>query len=193
MSKLEKKAGDETLSQLRQDHAHFSFLLGVLEREADTLDAGAKADIVLIKNIVSYFEEYPAVYHHPKEDLIYGHLILHLPTFGESVFALLKDHERLPEQTGRLKSTLERVDPYDPDGLRRLGDETRAFVEHERQHLRSEEELFFPNAERYLTAEQWAEADRVQPKITDPLFHGRDYRAVFELITTRGSSKPALT
>ncbi|MBY0508602.1 MAG: hemerythrin domain-containing protein [Rhodospirillaceae bacterium] len=170
MAVNENRGVPSALVQLRQDHTNFAFLLDALEREVNSLAADGRGDAPLMLSIVAYFEGYPAIYHHPAEDVIYGHLLCHVPTFGERIFALLKDHEQLAGHTGHVRSVLEITDIHDPAGRRRIIDEVGDFIADERRHMSAEEQSFFPNAARYLTTEQWAEVGRARPQVKDRAF-----------------------
>ena len=49
-------------------------LLAVLERELEVFDRGDRPDYEVIRAVISYFEVYPEVYHHPQEDLVFAKL-----------------------------------------------------------------------------------------------------------------------
>jgi hemerythrin-like domain-containing protein len=94
-----------------------------------------------------------------KEDLIYGLLMLHMPSFGSNRIPILEEHRHLAEQTTRFERTLLQANIDDSTARKMLCDEGRAFVAHERAHMKAEEELILPSAERWLKAEHWAEVD----------------------------------
>ena len=46
----------------------------VLERELEIFDRGDRPDYEVIRAIISYFELYPDLYHHPQEELVFAKL-----------------------------------------------------------------------------------------------------------------------
>ena len=59
------------IERLCQEHRNIETLLTVLERELEIFDRGDRPDYEVIRAIISYFEVYPEVYHHPQEDLVF--------------------------------------------------------------------------------------------------------------------------
>jgi hemerythrin-like domain-containing protein len=58
------------IERLSREHRNIERLLVILEHELDIFDRGARPDYEVIRAIISYFEVYPEVYHHPQEDLL---------------------------------------------------------------------------------------------------------------------------
>ena len=56
------------IERLSQEHRNIETLLAVLEHELGIFDRGDRPDYEVIRAIISYFEVYPEVYHHPQED-----------------------------------------------------------------------------------------------------------------------------
>jgi hemerythrin-like domain-containing protein len=56
------------IERLSQEHRNIEKLLAVLERELEVFDQGDRPDYEVIRAVISYFEVYPEVYHHPQED-----------------------------------------------------------------------------------------------------------------------------
>ncbi len=59
---------------LSREHRNIERLLGVLERELELFERGERPDYEVVRAIISYFEVYPEVYHHPQEDLVFARL-----------------------------------------------------------------------------------------------------------------------
>ena len=51
---------------LSREHRNLERLLDVLEHELEIFDRGDRPDYEVIRAIVSYFEVYPELYHHPQ-------------------------------------------------------------------------------------------------------------------------------
>ena len=62
------------IERLSREHRNIERLLAILEREIEMFDRGGRPDWEIIRAIISYFELYPEVYHHPQEDLVFAKL-----------------------------------------------------------------------------------------------------------------------
>ena len=60
------------IERLSREHRNVEALLSVLERELEIFDRGGRPDYEVIRGIISYFEVYTEVYHHPQEDLVFA-------------------------------------------------------------------------------------------------------------------------
>lgn len=77
------------IERLSQEHRNIRKLLAILEREFETFDTGQRPDCEVIRSIISYFEIYTEVYHHPQEDLVYAKLKTVIrPPLSESAILL---------------------------------------------------------------------------------------------------------
>jgi hypothetical protein len=60
------------IERLSQEHRNIEKLLAILERELEVFDRGDRPDYEVIRAVISYFELYPEVYHHPQEDVVFA-------------------------------------------------------------------------------------------------------------------------
>ena len=67
------------IERLSREHRNIEKLLAVLERELEVFDLGDRPDYEVIRAVISYFEVYPEVYHHPQEDLVFARLKIAIP------------------------------------------------------------------------------------------------------------------
>jgi len=79
---------------LSQEHRNIERLLAVLERELEIFDRGGRPDYEVIRAIISYFEVYPEVYHHPQEDLIFAKLKIRDPAAAAKIGDLAREHQK---------------------------------------------------------------------------------------------------
>lgn len=158
-----------TLPRLRQDHKHVAAVLTLIEAEVDTLAADRSLNVGLIESAVLYFREYFSRFHQPKENLIFGHLVGQKVELSKRIFPLLEDHRDLLDRVKGFENALTKLQPRDPASRDDFCERAKRFVERQRAHLVAEETLFYPEAERWLTASQWAEVDNYMPGEVDPL------------------------
>lgn len=158
------------LDELRQDHRDNSRLLDLLGREMKAFKEGRLPDYELVENILEYSLNYPDLFHHPKEDLIYQRLKDRDPASGNIVGDLEQEHAQLAALTRRFSNALKSV--IEDEQLPRdwFLDVAQDFVNFFRNHMQMEEVLFFPAAGKHLTADDWIEIEAASKKISDPLF-----------------------
>ena len=153
---------------LRQEHRNIEKLLQVLEQELSVFDRGDRPEYEVIVRVFDYFQEYPDSCHHPKEDMIFDKLKSRDPAAVEKMADLRAEHE---EETNRLRLAAQAVDRVlgDQDLVRETVSEIiHDFIAHQRQHMKMEEQIFFPSALNALQPSDWADialklADRCDP------------------------------
>jgi hypothetical protein len=95
------------IERLSREHRNIETLLAVLERELEIFDRGDRPDYEVIRAIISYFELYPELYHHPQEDLVFAKLKLRDPAAAAKVGNLTLEHQKGAE---RLRCVAQAVD-----------------------------------------------------------------------------------
>jgi len=158
------------LSRLSQEHRNIEKLLTILERELEVFDRGDRPDYEVIRAVISYFEVYPEVYHHPQEDLVFAKLRERDPVAAAKVGDLAHEHHKGAE---RLRGVAQAVEYVLADGevLRQDVDTiVRDFIEHERRHIMMEDRDFFPAALKALKPQDWTEIASALTNPEDPLF-----------------------
>ncbi len=155
---------------LRQEHRNIERLLVILERELDVFDRAERPDYEIIWAIISYFQVYPDVYHHPQEDLVFRKLKARDPAAAAKVGDLAAEHQGAAERLRRVAQAVESV-LKDQEVLRQTVDAIiRDFIVHERRHMAMEERDFFPAAEKALLAQDWADIAATGADQKNPLF-----------------------
>src|ERR1700674_3005540 len=95
--------------RLCQEHRNIETLLAVLERELEIFDRGDRPDYEVIRAIISYFEVYPEVYHHPQEDLVFAKLKIRDPAAVAKVGNLAHEHQKGAERLRRVAQAVDSV------------------------------------------------------------------------------------
>ncbi len=160
----------DVLDAIHEDHANMAKMLDALERQLQVFDAGETPDYDIVRGVVDYCLDYPDLYHHPKEDLVFERLEAVDPEAAAEVGDLPGEHAELAALTRRLEEAVKAVlgDLEVPRG--RFGETLRAFLDATRRHMTMEERAFLPAARRALSAAELAEIDaRLDPR-ADPLF-----------------------
>lgn len=158
------------IERLSREHRNVARLLSILERELEVFDRGDRADYEVIRAVISYFEVYPEVYHHPQEDLVFAKLKMRDPTAAVKVGDLAREHQKGADRLRRVAHAVDSV-LADRELLRQNVDSiVREFIEHERRHMMLEDRDFFPAALEALTPQDWAEIASAITSHKDPLF-----------------------
>jgi hemerythrin-like domain-containing protein len=158
------------IERLSQEHRNIETLLAVLERELEVFDRGDRPDYEVIRAIISYFEVYPEVYHHPQEDLVFAKLKIRDPAAAAKIGNLALEHQKGAERLRRVARSVDSV-LADREVLRQDVDTiVRDFIEHERRHVMMEDRDFFPAALKALDPQDWTEIASALTSHEDPLF-----------------------
>jgi len=158
------------IERLSREHRNIEMLLTILERELEIFDRGSRPDYEVIRAIISYFELYPDVYHHPQEDLVFAKLKFRDPAAAAKVGNLALEHQEGAERLRRVARAVDSV-LADREILRQNVDNiVRDFMEHQRRHIMMEDRDFFPAALKALEPQDWTEIASALTSRKDPLF-----------------------
>jgi hemerythrin-like domain-containing protein len=158
------------IERLFQEHRNIAKLLGILERELEVFDRGDRPDYEVIRAVISYFEVYPEVCHHPQEDLVFAKLRARDPAAVAKVGDLAREPQKGAERLRRVAHAVDNV-LQDREILRQNVDSiVRDFIEHERRHMMMEDREFFPAALKALEPQDWTEIASAVTGQKDPLF-----------------------
>ncbi|WP_275174704.1 hemerythrin domain-containing protein [Bradyrhizobium sp. CSS354] len=158
------------IERLSQEHLNIEKLLAILERELEVFDRGDRPDYEVIHAVISYFEVYPEVYHHPQEDLVFAKLRARDPAAAAKVGDLAREHQKGAQLLRRVAQAVDSVLaergilPEDVDLI------VRDFIAYERRHMRMEDRDFFPVAVKVLEPQDWTEIASAATSQNDPLF-----------------------
>jgi hemerythrin-like domain-containing protein len=121
------------IERLSREHRNIEKLLAILERELEVFHRGDRPDYEVIGAVISYFEVYPEVYHHPQEDLVFAKLRTRDPVAAAKVGDLAREHHKGAERLRRVAHAVENV-LADREVLRQNVDTiVRDFIVHERR------------------------------------------------------------
>jgi hemerythrin-like domain-containing protein len=158
------------IERLSQEHRNIEKLLSVLERELEVFDRGDRPDYEVIRAVISYFEVYPELYHHPQEELVFAKLRSREPIAAAKVGDLPGEHQKGTESLRRVAHAVENV-LADGEVLREtVVTIVRDFIVHERHHMMMEGQAFFPAAVKALEPQDWIEIASAVTAHKDPLF-----------------------
>jgi len=163
----------EILRKLRAEHDDLTKVLDVLEQEVESYRKDGSLNREILGAVLDYCRGYPALCHHPKEDLIYRKLRLAADSAAiDSVGDLITEHGALAELTDQLGAAVDNL--LSDVGERHEGfvRVARVFLERQRQHIEAEDERLFPVAMQYLSDEDWTEIERQADALEESLSTG---------------------
>ena len=177
---------NDAISILKSEHRSISAVLhGLKELARLAHDAVARPRFQVLRSMLRYIDEYPERLHHPKED---EHLFARVLERDPAARALIEELQAEHAEGARLIRELERAllffEEGWPAGAREFRDAVEAYARFNWDHMRKEEQVLLPLAERVLTAEDWRAIDRAFAANTDPLggMRERDYEKLFTRI-----------
>jgi hemerythrin-like domain-containing protein len=173
------------LQALHTDHAHFNRILHLLRENLTILKDGGRPDYPLMLDIVDYLGNYANLYHHPKEDVIFGFVLERSATAADAIAELRQQHQSLRQLTQQLYRTLESLLHDTVISKPSLISQLDEFLERQTAHLNAEEASVFPLIQRVLKPGDWQAIERLMPTRLDPLFGGPvayPYETLYERI-----------
>lgn len=178
------------LSVIRDEHRSLiAVLQGLQLLVRDIRDRGAEPDFDLLSLILDYVDVFPEQLHHPKEN---EHLFTAVRARTAEANALLdeleREHERGEALIHALRHALARYRVGGPQAFEAFAAAVEEYLDFHWKHMRKEEDLVLPLAQRVLTDADWTAIDAAFRTNDDPLFgtHPKEeFRRLFQLIVTR--------
>jgi hemerythrin-like domain-containing protein len=140
------------------EHRLIEKMLAVVRREMESMAARNEADPLFIDTVVDFVHTYADRTHHGKEEAIMFRDLAAKKMSPEDQLAM---QELIDEHIFARKTVAELVQARNdyagghPDALQTILSKLRTLVEFYPEHIRREDQVFFPNSERYLSqAEQ---------------------------------------
>jgi len=181
-----------TSAVIRDEHSALSAVLrsiGLLL--AEHRRRGTLPDFAVLRAMLFYIDEFPEKIHHTKEsELLFPKIRARSAEGAEVLDRLDADHERSAIRVRELEHELlgfEMMTDAPDASARRAAFEKgmELYIDAYLEHIRTEERIVLPLAERVLTAADWAELDAAFTRNRDPLTPGHAddaYRPVFKRI-----------
>ena len=143
------------LTIIRDEHRTISAVLHALKdlaREAQ--DPATRPAFAALRAMVRYIDEFPEKLHHPKEDQLLALLVARAPDTRALADALRQEHV----EGARLVRELERALLFfeDHGNAGEFLEAVNAYAEFHWQHMRREEQVLLPLAERHLGPSDWS-------------------------------------
>jgi hemerythrin-like domain-containing protein len=174
------------LNVIRDEHRSLAAVLHGLRYLVEEVREGRrKPDFSVLRAMVHYIDTFPEKLHHPKEDRYLFARLRRRGTEGNTVLDQLEaEHIHGVKLIRDLEQTLLRWEMGGQENFTVFADELERYADFHWRHMRQEEEVVLPLAERTLTDEDWREIDAAFAGNADPLI-GKDVEKDFERLFTR--------
>ena len=153
-----KDARFEAIRTIREEHRSISAVLNALRHLATDVytDTAVKPDFQVFRAMIRYIDEYPERLHHPKEDqYLFARLTERSPESRALVADLTAEHVRGAHFVRELERSLVFLEEGWPRGAYEFRAAVEAYAEFHWNHMRKEEEVLLPLAEKQLTTADW--------------------------------------
>jgi len=160
---------------MKTEHLSLNTVLHVLNQLVLDLESGRlKADDVdfeLFEKIVNYIEEFQDTMHHPKEDqYLFPALLKRTSECNDVIMELQEQHKQGIENRKRLEVHFQAMKDKHPGQVEKVIDALKDYLQTYREHMKLEDNIIIPLAERVLTPEDWAPIDEAFNQNEDPVF-----------------------
>jgi hemerythrin-like domain-containing protein len=176
-----------TLRIIREEHAALAAMLRSIPLLlAQHRRAGTPPDFAALRAMLFYVDEFPEQRHHRKEtELLFPKLRARTPLAREQLDRLDADHARGERSIRDLEHALLAFEMMGDARRSVFENAVERYVDFYLAHMRLEEEVILPLAQKVLTERDWAELDEAFAGNRDPLtghVPDAEYRALFSRI-----------
>lgn len=172
---------------IRDEHAALAAMLRslMLMVERGPLDAVDQYFDVL-RAMLFYIDEFPERLHHPKEtELLFPKVARAAAHTREMIAKLDQDHHRGENAVRQLQHQLLAWELLGDSRRAAFESAARSYVTFYLEHMHLEERDILPAADKYLSAQDWAELDAAFASNCDPLTGKYPRDPVYERLFTR--------
>lgn len=173
------------MSQLHDDHHNVARILDYIRRQVALADDGGDPDYERLHEVMHYLTNYPDVFHHPREDLVFARLMKREESARLTIERLKREHVELGAQGATLRNRLQQKSTGRRLQKKRLMRELAEYADFLQEHMEIEERKVFPLAKLLLTDDDWEGVAKSIRLREDPLFGGdatRPYAALLNAL-----------
>lgn len=124
----------------------------------------------VLRAMLFYIDEFPERLHHPKEsDLLFPRVVRAAPAVMDAVARLESDHINGEKSVRELQHLLLAWELLGDLRKPVFAEQCKRYVDFYLEHMRLEETVILPEAEKVLTDAEWQELDAAFAKNCDPL------------------------
>jgi hemerythrin-like domain-containing protein len=176
------------IAAIQEEHRSIAAVIRGLSWLATEAAAGrgGAPDAALLRAMLCYVREYPERLHHPAEDRTLFASVRRRTHEGDRVIAELEEeHARGEEHLEELEDALSSVEGFAPGAIQAFAAAVRAYADFHWAHVRKEEEVVLPLAERALADEDWRAIHGAFAGHEGPAFDADDTTDAFRRLFSR--------
>ena len=180
-----------SLQIIRDEHASLAAMLQSMRMLVERGPHDSRTNFFdVVRAMLFYIDEYPERLHHPKEsNLLFPRVVKASPKVLGAIDRLERDHMYSEKAARELQHQLLAWELLGPSRRQAFIEAFGKYVDFYIDHMRLEEEVILPEAERVLSAADWAEIDAAFAQNADPLT-GKypppaEYEQLFSMIVQR--------
>ena len=180
-----------SLQIIRDEHASLAAMLQSMRMLVERgPDEGRKNFFDVLRAMLFYIDEFPERLHHPKEsNLLFPKVVKASPKVLGAVDRLERDHMYSEKAARELQHQLLAWELLGPSRREAFQQAFAKYIDFYLDHMNLEEQVILPEAEKTLSAQDWAEIDAAFEKNADPLTGkyppSTEYEKLFSLIVQR--------
>jgi len=150
--------GSPFMQALRVDHGRLSRVLREIDVQQSRLQAAPESARPVLAEAMRYLLHYQHAFHHPREDRLFERICARAPQFGREMRVLIREHRGGLRQAEALAADLAHATAalLRRRSGARLARRLAEYVARTRDHMRSEEAVFYAQSERVLEDSDWA-------------------------------------
>ncbi len=181
----------EALRVIRDEHATLAAMLQSLTqmvRRGPDPEGKGDRDLYfdVVRAMLFYIDEFPEKHHHPKEsDLLFPRVVRVAPHVMSAIDQLERDHMGGEMRVRELMHLLMAWEYLGDTRRQAFEEEVTRYVDFYLQHMRVEETVVLPEAEKHLTEADWHALNAAFATNQDPLNHRIPRDAQFDRLFTQ--------
>ncbi len=170
---------------IRLEHFNIASVLVCLSHLLEEIQQGRwEPDFELLGAILDYLEQFPEVFHHPKEeDHLFKAIAQRAPSAEVKLGYVRQEHVKGGEMLADLRRKLNAF-AENRDAFSAFRDAAETYVAFERRHMAREEKELLPLALEVLHDEDWRAINTAFGRNEDPMF-GRERKKEFAGLVQR--------
>lgn len=160
-----------SLQIIRDEHSSLAAMLRSMQMMVERGPGEhPRAFFEVVRAMLFYIDEFPERLHHPKEsNLLFPCLVRASPEVMAAVMRLEGDHIHGEKLVRDLQQLLVAWELLGESRMAVFVDQCKDYIAFYLEHMRLEETVLLPEAEKVLTEAQWKELDAAFEKNCDPL------------------------
>jgi hemerythrin-like domain-containing protein len=169
------------LSIIRSEHRALAAVIHGLQFLVEQVrKGGPPPDLKVFRAMIHYIDTFPERLHHPKEDrYLFAKIQQRYPEANSIISGLEAQHVHGAQLIRELERALLAWEEEGATAFPNFAHHVREFSDFHWRHMREEEDVVLPLAERVLLEEDWREIDAAFEGNRDPLI-GKDVQQDFE-------------